>query len=70
MADRISEWLAQLDLGAHVEAFEENEIDWDVLPGLDHELLKELGVTAIGQRGWNTQPLGGASGLGISPGRG
>jgi class 3 adenylate cyclase len=31
-------------------AFRENEIDETVLPSLTHEILKELGVTAIGHR--------------------
>ena len=46
----VREWLESLDLGQHAHAFEANEVDWDVLGNLDHDLLKELGVIAVGQR--------------------
>src|ERR1700751_1508380 len=36
--------------GKEEAAFRENEIDETVLPSLTHEILKELGVTAIGHR--------------------
>ena len=50
MSEDVTKWLKDLDLGQHADAFEENEITWEVLPSLDHDLLKELGVKAIGQR--------------------
>ena len=37
-------WLQSLDLGRYADAFEENDFDLSLLPELDHELLKELGV--------------------------
>ena len=43
-------WLRSLGLGKYEAAFRENEIDETVLPGLTHENLKELGVTALGPR--------------------
>src|SRR5215467_9259395 len=43
-------WLRSLGLGKYGAAFRENEIDETVLPSLTHEILKELGVTAIGHR--------------------
>lgn len=46
----IRKWLASLNLSGYAEAFEANRIDLDLLPSLDHELLKELGVIPIGDR--------------------
>ena len=46
----IRQWLESLGLDHHAEAFEENEIDWDVLPQLDHQVLKDIGVSAAGSR--------------------
>jgi SAM domain (Sterile alpha motif) len=43
-------WLRSLGLERYEAAFRENEIDEAVLPGLTHETLKELGVTAVGHR--------------------
>jgi predicted ATPase len=43
-------WLRSLGLGKYEAVFRENEIDETVLPGLTHENLKELGVTALGHR--------------------
>jgi hypothetical protein len=43
-------WLHSLSLGCYADAFEAGGIDWDVLPELDHELLKELGVSSPGDR--------------------
>jgi SAM domain (Sterile alpha motif) len=46
----IGGWLRSLGLERYEAAFRENEIDDTVLPGLTHETLKELGVTAVGHR--------------------
>src|SRR5262249_31926512 len=43
-------WLRSLGLGKYEAAFRENEIDETVLLNLTHELLKELGVRAVGHR--------------------
>ena len=34
----------------YAEAFEENEIDLEIVPHLDHEVLKDVGVVAAGHR--------------------
>src|SRR5262245_48252278 len=46
----VAVWLRSLGLGKYEAVFRENEIDETVLPSLTHEILKELGVTAIGHR--------------------
>ena len=46
----IAQWLTSLGLGEYAEAFDENAVDWDTLPELDHELLKEIGVKPVGHR--------------------
>ena len=50
MNHSVTRWLEQLGLGQYAEAFEDGAIDWDVLPELDHEVLKELGVQPPGHR--------------------
>jgi hypothetical protein len=39
-----------LGLERYVPAFRDNEIDWEVLPKLTSEDLREIGVAAIGHR--------------------
>jgi class 3 adenylate cyclase/predicted ATPase len=46
----IAAWLRNLGLERYVSAFRENEIDWEVLPKLTSEDLREIGVAAIGHR--------------------
>ena len=46
----IEAWLQGLGLERYLPAFRRNEIDWDVLPNLTSEDLKEIGVAAIGHR--------------------
>ena len=46
----IREWLEELGLGRYAVAFEENRLSVEQLPSLTHELLKEIGVTAVGDR--------------------
>jgi SAM domain (Sterile alpha motif) len=43
-------WLRDLGLERYVPAFRDNEIDWEVLPKLTSEDLREIGVVAIGHR--------------------
>ena len=45
----IGDWLRS-GLEKYEAAFRENEIDDTVLPSLTHDILKELGVTAVGHR--------------------
>jgi class 3 adenylate cyclase/predicted ATPase len=46
----IEAWLQGLGLERYVHAFRDNEIDWEVLPKLTSDDLREIGVTAIGHR--------------------
>src|SRR5712671_5212612 len=46
----IAAWLQGLGLERYVPAFHDNEIDWEVLPKLTSEDLREIGVGAIGHR--------------------
>src|SRR6266404_2201689 len=46
----IAAWLQGLGLERYVLAFRDNEIDWEVLPKLTSEDLREIGVAAIGHR--------------------
>ena len=43
-------WLRGLGLERYAPAFRDNEIDWEVLPKLTSEDLREIGVAAIGHR--------------------
>ena len=44
------EWLARLGLERYAEAFAANAIGLTHLDALDHDLLKEIGVAAVGHR--------------------
>jgi len=46
----IEAWLKGLGLERYAPAFRDNEIDWEVLPKLTSEDLREIGVAAIGHR--------------------
>jgi class 3 adenylate cyclase len=46
----IEAWLQGLGLQRYVHTFRDNEIDWEVLPKLTSDDLREIGVTAIGHR--------------------
>jgi class 3 adenylate cyclase/predicted ATPase len=46
----IATWLRGLSLEQYEPAFRDNEIDWEVLPKLTSEDLREIGVVAIGHR--------------------
>jgi class 3 adenylate cyclase/tetratricopeptide (TPR) repeat protein len=46
----IEAWLQGLGLERYVPAFRDNEIDWEVLPKLTSDDLREIGVAAIGHR--------------------
>ena len=43
-------WMQGLGLGRYITAFRDNEIDWEVLPRLTSEDLREIGVVAVGHR--------------------
>jgi hypothetical protein len=46
----VAVWLQSLGFERYELLFRENEIDWEVLPRLTSEDLKEIGVVAIGHR--------------------
>ena len=46
----VGEWLESIGLSQYLDAFEKNEVDWTVLPHLDHEVLKDIGVKPAGHR--------------------
>jgi class 3 adenylate cyclase len=46
----VGAWLARIGLGQYTAAFAANDIDWDLLPDLDHEALREIGVASVGHR--------------------
>jgi hypothetical protein len=46
----IAAWLQSLGLERYEPLFSDNEIDWEVLPKLTSEDLREIGVIAIGHR--------------------
>ena len=50
MSERIKKWLEKLDLGQYVNLFAENDIDWGLLSELNHESLKDIGITSTGHR--------------------
>ena len=39
-----------MGLGQYAEAFEENALEWELLPNLTDELLEKVGVSAVGHR--------------------
>ena len=43
-------WLEGLNLGRYADAFEENEVDSDLLPSLTTDDLKDIGVVPVGHR--------------------
>ena len=46
----IEAWLQGLGLERYAPAFRDNEIDWEVLPRLTSQDLREIGVAAVGHR--------------------
>ena len=50
MSEEVSVWLNGLGLGQHADAFEKNAIVWSLIPKLNHELLKEIGINSVGHR--------------------
>src|SRR5215831_17109617 len=73
----IADWLRKLGLERYEAAFRDNEIDWQALPKLTDEDLKDLGVVLGGHRRKllkaiaalrgslsNPHPLGGERGAG------
>jgi class 3 adenylate cyclase len=46
----LRDWLETIGLGQYADAFEANDIDTDLLPRIDDQLLKEIGVSSAGHR--------------------
>jgi class 3 adenylate cyclase/predicted ATPase len=46
----ITEWLCRLGLAQYASAFAENAVDWQILPKLSGDDLREIGVVAVGHR--------------------
>jgi class 3 adenylate cyclase len=46
----IRQWLEGLGLGQYAQAFEANDIDLDLLPQVDDQALKDIGVGSTGHR--------------------
>jgi class 3 adenylate cyclase/tetratricopeptide (TPR) repeat protein len=46
----VTEWLAALGLERYADAFTGNDIDFDLLASLDHEVLQAIGVKSAGHR--------------------
>ena len=68
--DRVSAWLEDLGLGIYRDSFQQNAIDWDVLPELNEGDLEALGVLlghrkkllrAIAQLSQSAEVMGGGS---------
>src|SRR6478752_2108786 len=47
---QVSEWLEKLGLGQYAQRFAENDINFAILPDLNDQDLKELGVASLGHR--------------------
>ncbi len=50
MSESVSRWLERLGLGQYAASFEDNAIGVEHLRELDHDILKEIGVHAVGHR--------------------
>src|SRR6516164_4204065 len=46
----IQKWLEAIGLGQHGDAFEANKIDMDLLGEVDDQILKDIGMSAAGDR--------------------
>jgi len=46
----VETWLEQIGLGQYRDLFAKNDIDWELLPELDQETLKDIGVASAGHR--------------------
>ena len=47
---RVRAWLESLGQSQYVDTFEQNAITFELLPDLDNEVLKDIGVSAAGHR--------------------
>ena len=49
MNSALGDWLKDLGLGQYAEAFAENGVDFDLLPELTNDDLKDLGLSSPGR---------------------
>ncbi|KAJ3093069.1 Adaptor for signal transduction [Quaeritorhiza haematococci] len=47
---QVSDWITSIGFGKYASRFRENEITGDILIHGDHDMLKELDITSVGQR--------------------
>ncbi len=64
---KVGDWLRGLGLARYEAAFRENEIDFEVLPKLTAEDLKELGVGSVGHRRKLLAAIAELAGLPVAP---
>ena len=50
MSDAVTNWLNSLDLGHYASLFKANDIDWELLPNVDQNVLKDIGINSAGHR--------------------
>src|SRR5262245_58021149 len=48
--ESVRDWLTGLGLGEYAPAFEQHAITFDLFADLDHEILKDIGISAAGHR--------------------
>lgn len=53
----IAAWLKGLGLERYAPAFRDHEIDWDALPNLSADDLRDLGVVLGGHRRWPLEAI-------------
>lgn len=50
MSEQLKNWLDELGLGQYYDAFSSHDIDWALLPELNQDVLKDIGITSAGHR--------------------
>jgi len=50
MSAKVSAWLEGLGLAQYAAAFEDNDIDWELINDIDQETLKDIGIASAGHR--------------------
>jgi len=46
----VSRWLESLGLGQYAKAFQDNDVEWDLLDELTNDFLKDIGIDSAGHR--------------------
>jgi predicted ATPase/class 3 adenylate cyclase len=63
----IAAWLRELGLERYNEAFQENEIDAEILPKLTSDDLKDIGITTVGHRRKLLEAIAALTGPAVAP---